>query len=257
MKRRMNRLFRPDGKILIVAMDHTAFLDAPIDGLVRYGETVRATVAGGADAFLSPIGSVIHHADDYGPAAVIASVDTKSPFLDDAIPAALAAGADAVKAMIYPFADDARTNEIAALAARASAVGLPFLAEPVPGGFSAYDKRTPQIIAAGARIAAETGADFVKTFYTGDPESMKLVVEYAGVPVVMLGGHAKENLRDLFQEVDDAVNKAGVAGVAIGTNIWTSDNPGGVTAGLAAVIHDGANADDAVEVARSYAAERG
>lgn len=254
MKRQMNRLFHEDGRILIVAMDHTSFLNEPVDGLVRYGETIRATVAAGADAYLSPIGSVINYADDYGSAAVIASVDPRGKFGERAVDRALAAGADAVKTMTYPFGDEDLINEAAALSARASEVGMPFLAEPVPGGFSRSDMRTPEIIAAGARVSAETGADFVKTFYTGDPETMKLVVDYAKVPVVMLGGHAKDDIRDLYQEVHDAVNIAGVAGVAIGTNIWTSDNPGAVVRGLAAVIHEGASVDEAVEASNDYKA---
>ena len=56
MKRRMHRLVRDDGRILIVAMDHTSFMDVAPEGLVRYGETCRAVVPAGADAFLSPIG---------------------------------------------------------------------------------------------------------------------------------------------------------------------------------------------------------
>ena len=38
MKRKMHRLLREDGRILIVAMDHTAFMDVPVDGLVHYGD---------------------------------------------------------------------------------------------------------------------------------------------------------------------------------------------------------------------------
>jgi DhnA family fructose-bisphosphate aldolase class Ia len=53
----MNRILGPDGRILIVAMDHTSFMDQTVDGLVRYGETCRSVVPAGADAFLSPIGS--------------------------------------------------------------------------------------------------------------------------------------------------------------------------------------------------------
>src|SRR6187402_1659182 len=97
MKRRMHRLLRTDGRILIVAMDHTAFMEEPAPGLVRYGETCRAVVRAGADAFLSPIGSIQHFADDFGAAAVVASVGTEDPFLEKAVGRALLVGADAVK----------------------------------------------------------------------------------------------------------------------------------------------------------------
>lgn len=249
MKRRMHRLLAQDGRILIVAMDHTAFMDAPADGLVRYGETVETVGEAGADAFLSPIGSLVNYADRFGPRAVIASVDTTGPALDVAVERALAAGADAVKCMLYPFSGDDSVARAQRLAADAGRYGLPFLGEPIPGGFSRTDMRGPEVIAAGARIAAESGADFVKTFYTGDPETMRLVVEYASVPVVILGGGKKDTLRELYQEVYDAVVEAGCAGVAIGNNIWRADDPAAVTRGLAAIVHGGVGVDEALELA--------
>lgn len=249
MKRRMHRLLREDGRILIVAMDHTAFMDAPVEGLARYGDTCRAVVPAGADAFLSPIGSIIAFGDAIGPAAAIASFDTTPPFLEVAVERALAVGADAVKSMLYPFTGDDSIRQAARLAADAARYGLPYIAESVPGGFAAADMHTPDKIAAGARISAETGADVIKTFYTGDPESMRKVVEYAMVPVVILGGAKKGNVRDLYQDVYDAVVIAGCAGVAIGNNIWRDPDPAGITRGLAAIIHGGKSVDEALELA--------
>ena len=63
MKRRMHRLLRPDGRILIVAMDHTAFMEEPAPGLVAYGATCRAVVPAGA---WGPDGSIIF-AQSFGP----------------------------------------------------------------------------------------------------------------------------------------------------------------------------------------------
>lgn len=252
MNHKTRRLFNADERLLIVAMDHTNFLQAPVPGLVDYEGTVRASVAAGADAFLSPIGSTMRCQEAFGRTGIIASVDTTDPFGEVAIEAAIAAGADAVKSMVYPFGDDDWVNRTFAFAHRARAAGLPFVAEPVPGGFSRGDMRTPEIIAAGARVAAESGADVVKTFYTGDPESMKKVVAYADAPVVILGGHAKDSLGELFQLVSDAINLAGVAGVAIGTNIWTNPNPGAVVRGLAALMHENASVEAAVSAAEGW-----
>lgn len=249
MKRRMHRLLREDGRILIVAMDHTSFMEEPVDGLVRYGDTCRAVVPAGADAFLSPIGSIVNYGDAIGPAAAIASFDATPPFLEVAVERALAVGADAVKTMVYPFSGDETVRQAARVAADAAKVGLPYIAEPVPGGFSRNDMRTPEIIAAGARIAAETGADVIKTFYTGDPESMRKVVDYAMVPVVILGGSKKDSVRELYQQVYDAVILAGCAGVAIGNNIWRDPDPAAITRGLAAIIHAGKSVDEALEIA--------
>ena len=247
MKRRMHRLLREDGRILIVAMDHTSFMDQTVDGLARYGETCRSVVPAGADAFLSPIGSILVFGDAIGPAAAVASFDASPPYLEVAIERALSVGADAVKTMAYPFTGDDSLRNAARLAADAARYGVPYIIEPIPGGFAATDMHTPEKIAAGARIAAETGADIVKTLYTGDPETMRKVVEYAMVPVVMLGGAKKGSVRDLYQDVYDAVIIAGCAGVAIGNNIWRDPDPAAITRGLAAIIHGGASVDEALE----------
>lgn len=247
MKRRMHRLLREDGRILIVAMDHTSFMDQTVEGLARYGDTCRSVVPAGADAFLSPIGSILAFGDAIGPAAAVASFDASPPYLEVAIERALSVGADAVKTMAYPFTGDDSLRNASRLAADAARYGVPYIIEPIPGGFAATDMHTPEKIAAGARIAAETGADIVKTLYTGDPETMRKVVEYAMVPVVMLGGAKKGSVRDLYQDVYDAVIVAGCAGVAIGNNIWRDPDPAGITRGLAAIIHRGASVDEALE----------
>jgi len=249
MKRRMHRLLREDGRILIVAMDHTSFMDAPVDGLARYGATCRAVVPAGADAFLSPIGSIIAFGDAIGRAAAVASIDPAPPFLDVAVERALAVGADAIKCMVYPFSGDESVHYAQRLAADAAKYGLPFIAEPIPGGFAKTEMHTPDKIAAGARITAETGADIIKTLYPGSPEAMRKVVEYAMVPVVVLGGSKKPSVRDLYQEVYDAVVLGGASGVAIGNNIWRDPDPAGITRGLAAIIHEGASVDRALELA--------
>ena len=254
MKRKLHRLLRPDGKILICAMDHTAFMTEPAPGLIEYGKTVRLVVEGGADAFLSPIGSVVNYADDFGPAAVVASVETGDHFLASAVDHALAIGADAVKCMVYPFTGDDSLGRAQKIGADAARLGLPFIAEPIPGGFADKTKHTPDKIAAGARLAAEAGADIVKTFYTGDPETMRQVIAYASVPVVVLGGAVKGSVRDLFQEVYDAVVVAGCTGVAIGNNIWRAPDPRLITQGLSAIIHGGASVDEALAEAGQLAA---
>jgi DhnA family fructose-bisphosphate aldolase class Ia len=249
MKRKMHRLVKPDGRILICAMDHTAFMSEPVPGLVSFGETVRKVVKGGADAFLTPQGSAVNFADDFGPAAVVVSVTTGNFQIDKVVQHAVAIGADAIKCMVYPFSGDDTGDRAVLLGIEAAKYGIPFIAEPIPGGFAAADKHTPEMIAAGARLSAEAGADMVKTFYTGNPETMKKVIAYASVPVVVLGGAVKGSTRDLFQEVYDAVIVAGAAGVAIGNNIWRSPDPEGITRGLAAIIHGGASVDEAVKIA--------
>jgi fructose-bisphosphate aldolase / 2-amino-3,7-dideoxy-D-threo-hept-6-ulosonate synthase len=236
----------PDGRLLVVAMDHTVFLDRPVPALAAYGSTCEQAVSGGADAFLVPLGSAALYAEQIGSAALVASVQIQPPMLEVAIERALAVGADAVKCMVYPFGEDNSVLEAGRLGAEASRAGLPFIAETIPGGFGRRDLHTPEKIAAAARIGVEVGADMIKTFYTGDPESMGTVIRNAGVPVLVLGGPKMATTRDVLQLVHDAVVVAGAAGVAFGTNIWTCDDPRAMTAAIAAVMHGGASVDEAL-----------
>ena len=254
MKRRMRRLIPSDGRLFIVAMDHTSFLDAPVPALAAYGDTCRKAVAGGADAFLVPLGSSALYAEDIGSAALIASVPTGLPYGEYVIERALAVGADAIKTMVYPFGEDNSVSENGAIGVQAARVGLPFIAETIPGGFGRRDLHTPEKIAAAARIGVELGADIIKTFYTGDPESMRKVIENAGVPVVVLGGPRMDSPRDVLQVVHDAVVVAGASGVAFGTNIWTHNDPRAIAAAIASVIHGGASVDEALEHVETSAA---
>jgi fructose-bisphosphate aldolase/2-amino-3,7-dideoxy-D-threo-hept-6-ulosonate synthase len=73
------------------------------------------------------------------------------------------------------------------------------------------------------RMAAELGADAVKTDYSGDTASMRSVVEKCPIPILVLGGsrHASDkHALDVVREVA----AAGAAGVFFGRNVFQADN---------------------------------
>jgi hypothetical protein len=81
---------------------------------------------------------------------------------------ALRLGADAVAVSAFPGSpvEVESLERLAHVIVAAHQWGLPVMAEMVPGGFdSPPDKRTPHAIALAVRVAAELGADFVKTPY--------------------------------------------------------------------------------------------
>ncbi|MBI5649133.1 MAG: aldolase [Chloroflexi bacterium] len=237
--KRLAHLFAPDGKCLVVAMDHAGFVDKPLAGLERPAETIRAVARAGADAFLLTLGSAMHCADALGRAGVWLSVDAEPPFLDHIVATALRIGADGIKCLVYPFWDE-RPNSVANFAALASACsqwGMPLMAEVIPGGFLAgAEMRAPKKIAAGARVAMEAGADVIKTFYTGDADSFRQVIAYCAIPIIVLGGERAPHDDQVLQSVRGALD-AGARGVAIGRNIWQHPEPAKITAALATLIH--------------------
>jgi len=237
--RRLARLFGKDGKCLVVAMDHAGFMDKVLPGLAKPVETIRAVTAAGADAFLLTLGSAHLAAPALGHAGMWLSVDAQSPLLDRIVETALRIGADGVKCMVYPGGDaqSQSITHLAALAAECARWGMPLMAEVIPGGFAAgSEMRTPEKIAAGARIAMEAGADVIKTFYTGDPASFRTIVGYCPVPIVVLGGERVKTDAELLDNVCNAM-AAGAAGVAIGRNIWQHPAPAEITARLVALVH--------------------
>jgi len=243
MKRMTDRLFAEDGKLLLVALDHALFRTQPLPGLIHPGETIRKVVAGGADTVMTSLGTCIHFREELAGCGLILSAPNRSPSLECTVEAARAVGADAVKCMIYPGwpEETSLVNEACWLGAECLRRQMPLLIEPIPGGWEAGPEfRTPEIIAGGARVAAECGADIVKTFYTGSLNSFKMVVENCYLPVIILGGSKVESDEDLLEMVKGSID-AGGKGVAIGRNIFGHPNPEKIVAAMAAIIHDDAS----------------
>ncbi len=250
-RRRLNRIFAPDGRAVVVAMDHTMVFGMRTAGLEHPSEVIRAVVSGGADALLLPYGTARHAADALGRAGLILRVDHTLPSARWSVEAALRLGADAVCAMGFPGDPESPhstvyLNELGVLCDR---WGLPLMAEMIPGGFAAREQHTPEGIAQAARIGAEAGADFIKTLYTGDPDTFRQVVENCYVPILILGGPRVEDERGLLQMIHEAL-EAGARGVAMGRNIWGHPSPARMTAAIAALVHGGASVEAAMRELR-------
>jgi DhnA family fructose-bisphosphate aldolase class Ia len=239
---RMRRVFASDGRALIVAMDHAGYM-GPVGGLIEPIATVRAVVAGGADAVMTTLGTAKRIGSALDGRGLILSVDLHAPDPLAVVEQAIELGVDHLKTLAYWGGDDPHgMHNLARYAVLCDRWGLPFQAEMIPFAFAAVDKHTPENIAIAARIAAECGADYVKTMYTGDVDSFRRVVEGAGVPVIILGGARSDGGAPITRQVADAI-RAGGAGIAFGRNIWSTPDPGVAVRELVAAVHGTAAAD--------------
>lgn len=234
-KRRLSRLFAPDGRVLVVAFDHTVVRRDVVPGLEHYAEAVERVRSGAPDAFMVGTGTLKHRPELFGSSAVVVTPDPWSAS-EDCVEQALRVGADALKVYVFPYSGDDSVARLARIAAAADRYGLPLIAEPFPGGFKADDMRSPDIIAAAARLCAEAGADVVKSLYAGSPEGMRTVVEYAGVSVIVLGGAQRDDPAELVDMVRSCM-AVGCAGAAIGKNVFAAADPATVTRDLMEAIH--------------------
>ena len=154
---------------------------------------------------------------------------------------ALAMGAGAITMFLIVGTEDGATfsNNARHLTANIQAarrVGIPVIVESVLWGARMEDKRDPELLAFGARVAAEFGADAIKTAYTGDPETMRRVVEGCPVPVLVLGGVRSSDPEVVLEATRGALD-AGAKGVVYGRNVWQADDPIAMCGLLRDVVH--------------------
>jgi putative autoinducer-2 (AI-2) aldolase len=106
------------------------------------------------------------------------------------------------------------------------------------------EKRDARYLALASRIAAELGARVVKTYWC---EDFDRVARGCPVPVIMAGGPQVNTELEVFEFVDDGMQK-GAIGVNLGRNIWQNDFPVAMIKALRAIIHENASAKEAQEL---------
>ena len=151
---------------------------------------------------------------------------------------AMVLGADAVIIMAFSGSHDEHVSlaRVAHLSAECEKIGLVLIAESIPGGWGQEVPWTAENVAKGARIAVELGADMIKTMCPGPTDEFAGVVEACGAPVVALGGPKMDNEDDVV-EMASGVVSAGAAGVAIGRNVWGSEDLKNMVPRLLQAVH--------------------
>jgi fructose-bisphosphate aldolase, class I len=95
-----------------------------------------------------------------------------------------------------------------------------------------------------SRIMAELGADFIKTFYTGD--KFNQIVENTPVPIFTIGAEKLNNDLDVLKKAYDSVSK-GARGIIFGRNIFMASDPIKIIDALNEVINNKINPKEAIK----------
>jgi class I fructose-bisphosphate aldolase len=152
---------------------------------------------------------------------------------------AIRLGASGVGYTIYVGSDyeGQMMKELSHIEDEAHEKGLVVTAWMYPRGKEVEGKEnSPEIIAYAARLGLELGCDFIKIPYTGDPESFRWVVKCAGKTKVLVSGGVKKDTEEFLKDVKDFMG-VGTTGLAVGRNVWQSDDPAGVAKRLAEIIY--------------------
>ena len=214
-ERRLSRIFAKDGKSVTLALDGYYF-SSKTNGIDNTINQLPALVESGLDCALVTYGMLKNFREVFNCVPVVLRVDSTVNIFDNTVP-------DTTP--VFSIEDA-------------------LIVESLPYGYpvTSDDSNNPAVIAASARIAVELGADVIKTRFTGT-EDDRLIVEAAGVPVLALGG-PKTGIDGYFKFVQHCM-QVGAKGVAVGRNITQDPQPAKVVAGLNAIIHENATAEDA------------
>ena len=176
----------------------------PDRGIERLGDTLQRVIAGGVDAVMASYGTASRFEDLLADVGLVLRIDGAGTVLGPmdgpgaqfyTVEDALRLGADALCVTAFPGSrhEEATLEVLARVIRQAHEWGLPVMAEMVPGGFdSGPEFRTLRSVSVAARVAAELGADWVKTSYAPGFEQ---VIETCYVPVVVLGGPGQDDPR--------------------------------------------------------------
>ncbi|GIF03414.1 2-amino-3,7-dideoxy-D-threo-hept-6-ulosonate synthase [Actinoplanes siamensis] len=172
-----------------------------------------------------------------GSTALAADPDAKYPVAS--VEEALRLGAHAVSVHVNAASrtEAAQIEHLAEVAEQCDRWSLPLLAMMYVRGPAIRDGRAPQLVAHAVAVAAEIGADLVKTALPDDPAAAARVIAGAGVPVLAAGGAPDPGPDAVLSRMADAM-RAGAAGVAAGRLVFTAGDPAAVVRRLAAVVHD-------------------
>jgi 3-hydroxy-5-phosphonooxypentane-2,4-dione thiolase len=117
--------------------------------------------------------------------------------------------------------------------------GIPTLGVTAVGKELVRDSR---YLAMAARVCAENGATFVKTYYC--EEGFEKVTAACPVPIVIAGGKKLPEL-DALTMAYRAIQE-GAAGVDMGRNVFQADAPIAMLKAVRGVVHDGLKPEDAL-----------
>lgn len=242
---RLNRVLGgSEHRALVVAFDHALVL-GPIPGtedpLGKIGQFAQAKV----DALLLNLGLIRTFASSTIVGripALIARLDWTTVWsamgengggaLQSTLLArpeeALRQGADAVLTYLVVGTGDAEfeMKEItrnAEIARECERVGIPLIVESLARGKDVQNPGDPKWLNLHTRMAAELGADCVKTDYSGDVASMRSVVKGCPIPILVLGGNRHASDKHALDVVRE-VAAAGAAGVFFGRNVFQADD---------------------------------
>ncbi len=254
MKNRLQRIFKVDGKTVMLAVDHGYFL-GPVSRLEEPRKTIEPLIPY-ADSLMITRGMLRNCIDPElnvtfvlraSGGNSIAGSDLSNEGITVCLEDAIRLNASAVALSIYVGTGHEHQTllNLTKLIDEGQKYGIPVLAVTAVG--KELEKRDCKYLSLSCRIAAELGAHIVKTYYCEDFEK---VVKSCFVPIVIAGGPKLKNELDVLRMAYEAIAQ-GAKGVDMGRNIWQSRWPVAVISAIRSIVHEKASLKKAYNIFNS------
>lgn len=249
MKNRLSRIIKPDtGRTVMLAVDH-GYFQGPTSGLEVMEETL-APLAEYADCLMLTRGILRTSVSPGVQAPIVLRVsggqsvltELSNETLNVALEDCIRLNVSGMALSMYVGAPYEHQTMVAfaKLIDAGYSAGIPVLAVTAVGRDMARDAR---YLSLSSRIAAEMGANIVKTYYC---ENFERVTQTCPVPIVMAGGKKLPEIEALTMAFN-AVTR-GAVGVDMGRNIFQSDCPVGMIKAVRAVVHYNEKPETALKI---------
>jgi fructose-bisphosphate aldolase, class I len=259
---RLKKFIPDDARIIILPLDHGEF-QGPRKGLIDFRTTLQK-IDRGYDALLCSPGQFEKNWDIFAARKSVTSIMrinwdadycfqwgyTQGQHAAVISPAQAASlGVDVVLASLVVGTGDAaidcaNVELFARLVSEARSAGMPIGGEVYPGKTGQIGpEEFHDLIKTSCRIAAELGADFVKTFYTGP--HFADIVQATPIPLIVLGADKVEEPKAL--DLAENAVKAGARGVVFGRNVFECARPVDFLAALGEIVRQGMPAAEAAK----------
>jgi 3-hydroxy-5-phosphonooxypentane-2,4-dione thiolase len=241
MKNRLSKIFDPrSGKTVMLAIDHGYFqgpttglerVDVTILPLLPYADTLMLT-RGILRTIIPPTfdkGIVLRAS---GGPSILSDLSNEQIAIDIDEAIRLNVAAMAVQVFIGGKMETQSVHNMTRLVDMGNRYGIPTLGVTAVGKEMARDAKYMRL---AARIIAELGVTYVKTYYV--EQGFDTVAASCPVPIVIAGGKKLPEL-DALTMAYRAIQE-GAAGVDMGRNIFQSSAPVAMIKALRKVVHEG------------------
>lgn len=259
-KNRLSKIVMEDGKALMLAIDHGYFMGAThgmempkiqIEKLLPYIDSLMLSPGILTSQIDSDFNKGIVLRASGGNTILESDIDNEGLILTAKNAIKLNASAIAVSIFVGSEHSHQTILNLTDAINDANEYDLPVLGVTAVGK-ALKDKKEKRYLTHASRLAAELGADIVKTYYC---EGFEEVVKKTTVPIIVAGGPKLDNYKDVLELCYNSI-QCGAIGVDMGRNIWQSDYPEAITAGVAHIIHKNSSVKEALQLVESMSNDK-